>query len=562
MREQVIDEIIETEQAYLADLQILTNLYVKPLQDGDTISAADHVALFSNVLQLASVNEQLAAALVAPGGRDRVAGVFLELSQFLKMYSVFISNADIANQTMVRLLRDNRDFITFCQYSAARPEAKGRRLNDFLIKPMQRVTKYPLLLRELAKHTDPSSPDMPEIQDALEHVSQIVTSVNEKKREAEGANRTAEAIAKIVTAAGGGELLTPTRKLLGEGDAVVSTAAAGNEREEPSLRGSELDDRFSQLSRSYHQSTVPRSTPTGDTADVTVDLRKVQVHYFLFNDMLLLTRKKRKKYYAVAAIHFDVISLSESESGKPHKFDIIHLAEQRSVTLGFSNAAQAEEELVRITEAVVAYLEERQQNAARVVTAALQPSGGLPPPAATAAASAAVVAAEEKATKPAMEAPTRSPPTVVVAPTPTQTPVATAAAPSLSSLPPRPKLGGTEQKRSNRALHRLSVARQAVPVSTLQPMPEASSVAATAPSGDDGDSILLRGKYHDELVERTWQRSDITFVEVRKWLHGAFKLDVPRQFVSVKANNSRVNSDSDLNRALSREDELTLDVYC
>jgi hypothetical protein len=93
-------------------------------------------------------------------------------------------------------------------------------------------------------------------------------------------------------------------------------------------------------------------------------------------------------------------------------------------------------------------------------------------------------------------------------------------------------------------------------------MMDASSVAATAPAGDDGDSIMLRGKYHDEVVEKSWTRSEITFVEVRKWLHGAFKLDVPRQFVSVKANNSRVNSDSDLNRALKNEDELTLDVYC
>jgi hypothetical protein len=550
MRDQVIDEIIETEQAYLADLQILTDLYVKPLQDGDTISVAEHVALFSNVLQLASVNEQLASALAAPGGRDRVAAVFLELSQFLKMYSVFISNADNANQTMVRLLRDNRDFITFCQYSAARPESKGRRLNDFLIKPMQRVTKYPLLLRELAKHTDPSSPDMPEIQDALEHVSQIVTSVNEKKREAEGANRTAEAIAKIVTAAGGGELLTPTRKLVGEGDAVVTSSAGVSSGEEVSTRDSHLDDRFSQISRSYHNDTLPRAS-LSDSAepDVALDLRKVQVHYFLFNDMLLLTRKKRKKYYAVAALHFDVISLRESQSGKPHKFDIIHLGEQRSVTLGFSNAAQAEEELVRITEAVVAYLEERQQNAARFVTAALQPSGGE----------------IEVATPEPVVAPTRAPPTVVAPqPTPPPKPVAAAAAaPSLSSLPPRPKLGETEQKRSNRALHRLSMARQAVPVtSSLQSMMDASSVAATAPAGDDGDSIMLRGKYHDEVVEKSWTRSEITFVEVRKWLHGAFKLDVPRQFVSVKANNSRVNSDSDLNRALKNEDELTLDVYC
>lgn len=76
------------------------------------------------------------------------------------------SNQKLAFDTLERLSNNNREFSVFLdvcinvvvyiyftlyninrKYCLVRPEARGLTLNSFIIKPMQRICKYPLLLR-------------------------------------------------------------------------------------------------------------------------------------------------------------------------------------------------------------------------------------------------------------------------------------------------------------------------------------------------------------------------------------------------------------------------------
>jgi len=58
-------------------------------------------------------------------------------------------------------------------------------LSAFLIKPIQRICKYPLLLGELVKHTPAENPEYKQLKEAQEKISRIVAHVNEQKRIAE-----------------------------------------------------------------------------------------------------------------------------------------------------------------------------------------------------------------------------------------------------------------------------------------------------------------------------------------------------------------------------------------
>lgn len=58
------------------------------------------------------------------------------------------------------------------------PESKGLSLNSFLIMPVQRPVKYPLLLRDLLNHTRINHPDYPDIKRALAAMKEINNAVN------------------------------------------------------------------------------------------------------------------------------------------------------------------------------------------------------------------------------------------------------------------------------------------------------------------------------------------------------------------------------------------------
>jgi len=60
---------------------------------------------------------------------------------------------------------------------------------SFLIKPVQRICKYPLLIRELLRTTDEKHKDYKNLEAAYEKLEMVVTVVNEATRQAEAVQR-------------------------------------------------------------------------------------------------------------------------------------------------------------------------------------------------------------------------------------------------------------------------------------------------------------------------------------------------------------------------------------
>ncbi|XP_077314563.1 phosphatidylinositol 3,4,5-trisphosphate-dependent Rac exchanger 1 protein-like [Lithobates pipiens] len=58
-------------------------------------------------------------------------------------------------------------------------------LEGYLLTPIQRICKYPLLLKELAKRTSTKHPDHQAVQSALQAMKTVCTNINETKRQME-----------------------------------------------------------------------------------------------------------------------------------------------------------------------------------------------------------------------------------------------------------------------------------------------------------------------------------------------------------------------------------------
>ena len=105
--------------------------------------------IFNNVEEIKRCNEALFAALSRDGEPVRtLALAFLELAPYLKLYSHYCACYDGALAELRRKRGASAEFDAFL--AAGRSKARGLGVEDFLIKPVQRLCQYPLLFRSIA----------------------------------------------------------------------------------------------------------------------------------------------------------------------------------------------------------------------------------------------------------------------------------------------------------------------------------------------------------------------------------------------------------------------------
>jgi RhoGEF domain/PH domain len=108
---------------------------------------------------------------------------------FLKIYSIYAANHEHAVKTVDEQMRSNKAFANICEDASKQPECRALDLSSFLIKPVQRLCKYPLLFRELLKETPEDHTDYANLVYCHEQLSQVADFVNERKRAAEDSVR-------------------------------------------------------------------------------------------------------------------------------------------------------------------------------------------------------------------------------------------------------------------------------------------------------------------------------------------------------------------------------------
>ncbi|KAJ3116908.1 Myosin 10A, isoform D [Phlyctochytrium bullatum] len=225
-RQDVIFEILSTERDYVEDLNIIIEVYIKQLRKTKVIRPKDMSVVFSNIEAMIPVNRELLKSLEARqaqstnGVVEQIGDIFIGVSDYLKMYTMYCSNHPYALMKL-QSLRNSKAVAKFLDQCAATPECKNMALSHFLLKPVQRICKYPLLLRELIRSTDEGHPDAENLQKALMKIETVVTIVNEGARQAEAVHKMIElqnrftqrvnivAPSRIMKRAGTVDILTP-----------------------------------------------------------------------------------------------------------------------------------------------------------------------------------------------------------------------------------------------------------------------------------------------------------------------------------------------------------------
>ncbi|KAJ3041239.1 cytochrome c oxidase subunit 1, partial [Rhizoclosmatium hyalinum] len=158
-------------------------------------------AIFSNVDELIAANSGLLDKLNAKREQNSIIEVisdaFIESNDiWVEAYTTYCSNYPLAMKIVTKLGVDEK-FGELIKQFVEDPTSRGLSLESFLIKPIQRICKYPLLLRELMKHTPKTMADYPELEKALEKMESLATRVNEASQALEKKERLASLLSRI-----------------------------------------------------------------------------------------------------------------------------------------------------------------------------------------------------------------------------------------------------------------------------------------------------------------------------------------------------------------------------
>lgn len=185
-RKEIITEIVETEQKYGRDLHIILEEFHRPMLRAGLLTSEQLSAIFLNVEELLEHNLVLAEKLkdsveLAQESGDEdlltvdVGKIFLESERMLHAFESYCTRQGGASLLLQNLEKEKELLRIFLRVSQMENTVLRRmNLNSFLMVPVQRVTKYPLLLARLLKATPSVRPD---IQEAKKRLKQAQTNI-------------------------------------------------------------------------------------------------------------------------------------------------------------------------------------------------------------------------------------------------------------------------------------------------------------------------------------------------------------------------------------------------
>ncbi|CAG5133338.1 unnamed protein product [Candidula unifasciata] len=185
-RSKVIQEILDTEKDYLLSLQLCLETFM----DGQKPpGGVDLAFLLGNMEEIADVSQKMVVHLeTCISGKSFteqcIGKCFTHFAEDMRnTYAPYCRNHDDVLAAMERYI----DSSEINDYFNTKIEKMREQMNVFdvagvLIKPVQRILKYPLLLNELLKNTEPDHPDREDIVAAITAITDVAKAINEYKR--------------------------------------------------------------------------------------------------------------------------------------------------------------------------------------------------------------------------------------------------------------------------------------------------------------------------------------------------------------------------------------------
>uniref|UniRef100_A0A3P8XV73 Rho guanine nucleotide exchange factor 26 n=1 Tax=Esox lucius TaxID=8010 RepID=A0A3P8XV73_ESOLU len=261
-RQEAIFELISSEHSYLHSLEILIRMFKNSSDLSDTMTKTEHHHLFSNITDVCEASKKFFKELEDKHQRNIVIDdisdiVFRHAQSNFDPYITYCSNEVYQQRTLQRLVSAFKEVLIRIE---AHPDCRNLPMISFLILPMQRVTRLPLLMDAICQKAPKDSAQYDACKRALQSISKVVRKCNEGARTMERTEMMYTINSQLEFKIKPFPLVSSSRWMVKRGELTAFTEENGI---------------FSKRTSRQH------------------------VYFFLFNDVLILTKKKSEDSYAV-----------------------------------------------------------------------------------------------------------------------------------------------------------------------------------------------------------------------------------------------------------------------
>jgi len=195
-RQNYIHELINTEQIFMDDLSLTLECFYNPMAKAGVLTEQELNTVFVNWREIIMCNTKLLKALLVRKTMsennkvEAVGDILVEQISRLTPYIRFCSCQIKACKLLQWKVENDADFKQFEKKCAGdRRLRQNLPLSSYLLKPLQRITKYPLIIKQIIKYTPKDNHDLPNLQAALEKIEGLCSEINENIRMVESSSR-------------------------------------------------------------------------------------------------------------------------------------------------------------------------------------------------------------------------------------------------------------------------------------------------------------------------------------------------------------------------------------
>ncbi|XP_038667782.1 neuroepithelial cell-transforming gene 1 protein isoform X4 [Scyliorhinus canicula] len=187
-RQEAIFELFRGEQDLIEDLKLARKAYHDPMLKLSIMTEEELTQIFGALDSYIPLHEdllsKLAKATKQDGTVEQIGQILVSWLPRLDEYKEYCSNQLAAKALLDQKKQDKRvqDFLQRCLES---PFSRKLDLWSFLDIPRSRLVKYPLLLKEILRHTPTDHLDQKSLENAIAIIQGVLSDINLKKGESD-----------------------------------------------------------------------------------------------------------------------------------------------------------------------------------------------------------------------------------------------------------------------------------------------------------------------------------------------------------------------------------------